>query len=164
MIFSKLDIAHRQKLDARDALYALINTQRGSKEARTEALCRYRDAVSTGVCPGCGGPLFTAPIDNGYCRSCNSKLGRMMTYKSKLHTYAPIGTRATEKFIEDYTSIKAIPYALRGGAEKQTVLDAACRFLEATRREEKLIRDTRMNIDAAHRQAVMEERRRRESL
>lgn len=141
MIISKLDAVLKQKVDAHTELSRLLSTTRGCKKARIEAICRYRGASSTGICPGCGGPLFITPKDNGWCRSCDSKLGRMMLYKSKIRLHEFVGIRATERFIEDYSSMQSIPYALRGDADPLEILDVAHKYLDALNKEAMLRAD-----------------------
>jgi hypothetical protein len=135
MIISKFESAKRQVIDAHAELCRLLSTTRGCKKARIEALHRRETANATGICPGCGGPLLNKPNLNGWCRACNSRLSRMMVYKSKIRRHEPVGIKATERFVEDYAAMKTLPYALRGDAGSDKVLEAATKYLDALIKE-----------------------------
>ena len=135
MIISKLDSARKQKIDAHYELCRLLSTARGCKKARVEAMHRQEKANATGICPGCNGPLLNNPKLNGWCRSCDSRLGRMMLYKSRIRLHECVGIRMTERFVDDYAAMQSIPYTLHGDAEPAKVLEAARKYLDALRKE-----------------------------
>ena len=135
MIISKIDSVRQQKIEAHAELCRLLSTKRGCKKARIEATLRQEKANSTGVCPGCGGPLLNNPKLNGWCRTCDARLSRMMLYKSRIRLYECVGIRMTERFVEDYGAMQNIPYALHGDAAPEQVLSTANRYLEALRKE-----------------------------
>lgn len=131
MIISKKESARRQKINAHTELCRLLSTTRGCKKARVEALHRQETASATGICPGCGGPLLNNPKLDGWCRTCSSRLSRMITYKSRIRRHEPVGIKATARFVEDYAAMKSLPYALRGDAGSDKVLEAATKYLDA---------------------------------
>ena len=135
MIISKFDSAIRQKIDAHTELCRLLSTARGCKKARVEALHRREAANATGICPGCGESLLNNSKLDGWCKTCSSRLGRMMLYKSKIRRHEPVGIKATARFVEDYAAMKSLPYALRGDAGSDKVLEAATKYLDALIKE-----------------------------
>lgn len=138
MIISKLDSAIKEKMDAHMELCRLFNIPRGCKKARIEAMHRQETANATSICPGCGCPLLNNPKLNGWCKSCDSKIGRMMLYKSKIRSYEYVGIRMTERFVDDYETMQEIPYALHGDTVPAQVLNAAKIYLYALRKEASL--------------------------
>lgn len=151
MIISKLDSVIREKADAHTDLCRFLNIPRGCKKARIEAILRQENANTTGICPGCSGPLYNSPKLNGWCRSCDSKIGRMMLYKSRVRHYEPVGIRMTERFVDDYETLQTIPYALHGEVPPAEVLNAAKRYLYAMRKEAALYA-ARKEMEVQHEQ------------
>lgn len=82
--------------------------------------------------------MLNNPKLNGWCRSCDSKIGRMMLYKSKIRSHEYVGIRMTERFVDDYETMQEIPYALHGDAVPAQVLNAAKIYLYALRKEASL--------------------------
>ena len=129
MICSKIDTLKAERLKTCNVLEKILATQRGTSEARTEAILRRQRAQQTKTCNGCdrGDELHVG--SDGYCSSCSAAIKRMLTFKSNLAVEWPREKRL-RRFIEDYQMVPNLPYSLRGNVPRDTIVKCAKHLLD----------------------------------
>lgn len=123
MICSKIDTIKEKRRKACNNLESALKTERGTSEARTEAVMRRQQAKQSGMCNGCGRNDVHLNQD-GYCSSCTAAMNRMLQFKSKLAVEWP-KERRLRTFIEDYKKVTNPPYSLRGSADRSDIIEMA---------------------------------------
>lgn len=141
MIRSKIDALKEDRLTACNNLERALATQRGSREARSEAHDRRRQAAESGKCCSCGAVIldksdpakanFRLITETGNCSSCDAAIRRMLAFKSKLKADWP-REKLIQRFISDYHSMPNPPYSLRGCTSREDILAYAEELLYVT--------------------------------
>lgn len=115
MIIGKLEKARTAYKQAVKECAHVLETQRGSAEARAE-MTELREYVeATNLCPYCGGDASVrSERHSECCRSCGKTLDRMLTQKSRvLNGYDD--PSLVQRLLEGYAVFTVrVPYALRG--------------------------------------------------
>lgn len=115
MIIGKLEKARTAYKQAVNECASVLETQRGSAEARAEMVELREYVEATNTCPYCGGDASVrSERHSECCRSCGKTLDRMLTQKSRILSGYD-DPSLVQRLLEGYATFTVrVPYALRG--------------------------------------------------
>ena len=127
MIISKENALNNKIKEAHCRLRELLETKRGSSEARVEMMKLRELSFDTNECPYCKRQIVSrSPRRPEACDECAKKIDRLLMTKSKiLNSLDGILTvKAMQSFVDDLSSLHHVPCSLSG--DKADMLLDAC--------------------------------------
>ena len=122
MIVSKVDSAREAYRQAVRELREVLQTKRGTKEARAELVMLRESSLSTDICPYCEKQIKKRSSRRPEaCEDCCKVLDRLLQFKSLICNGVD-SDETLKTFMKAYKSLKFIPAALRGCEDDVSVV------------------------------------------